>query len=53
MRKWGNFALVGSLEQSHLREIHVTWFFSSPKIRVMGDPLANVKGPGMYIVHTL
>ena len=30
--KWGNFELVESLEQSHLREFHVTHFFSSPKI---------------------
>ena len=32
--KWGNFALVESVEQSHLREFRVRQFYLSPKIRV-------------------
>ena len=36
--KWGIFALVESLKQSHLHELWITQFFSSPKIRVMQEP---------------
>ena len=33
--KWGNFALVESLEQSHKSEFCVTWFFIWTKMQVI------------------
>ena len=38
MPKWGIFGLV---VQSHYREFCVTWFFSSPKIRVRWGPFCT------------
>ena len=46
--KWGNFRLVESLEQSHLREFCVTRFFSSPKIRVRWGP-----SEPQYLISTI
>ena len=36
--KWGIFALVGNLLQSHKHKFHVTRFFPSPKMRVRRGP---------------
>ena len=49
MCKWGNFVLVESLEQSHLLEFRVTWFFSSPKIRVRRGPSVSVKQNNLHV----
>ena len=42
--KWRILASVESLEQSHLGEFCVTWFFSNPKIRVMRGHSEGVLG---------